>query len=113
MQAAGRGRSGVSPHMLGAWVLIVLVLAYAGLCLVALHRPDWLPGDSIFHASLVGPPHLLVWGTGTRILFWMVTLALAGVVAVGARYRGLLLPAASLFLLIWIGAGFFSVALSV
>jgi hypothetical protein len=34
----------------------ILAAAYVALCLVVLHRPEWLPGDSIFHASLIGPP---------------------------------------------------------
>lgn len=110
--AQGERWAGLSPHVLGACVLAGLVLAYAGLCWVALYRPDWLPGGSIFNASLVGPPHLLVW-VGTRTLFWMTTLALAAVLALGAFFRVLVLPAAVLFLLIWLGAGFFSVALSV
>lgn len=113
MQASERKRRDQSRHVLGACALAALALAYAGLCLVVLHRPDWLPSGSVFHASLVGPPHLLVWGAGTRLLFWTTTLALAGVLAVGALFRVLLLPAAALFLLMWLGAGFFSVALSV
>lgn len=111
--AQGERWVGLSPHVLGACVLAGLVLAYAGLCWVALYRPDWLPSGSIFHASLVGPPHLLVWGPGTRPLFWMTTLALAAALAVGAFFRVLVLPVAVLVLLIWLVAGFFSVALSV
>lgn len=102
----------VSPHVIGALALVGLVLAYAGLCLVVLHRPEWLPSGSIFHASLIGPPHLLVWG-GTRTLFWASTLALAGAMALGACFRVLVLPSAVLCILIWLGTGFFSVALSV
>lgn len=93
--------------------LLLLILAYAALCLVVLHRPDWLPGNSILHASLVGPPHWLVWGAGARPMFWGSTLAVAIVAIVGAGFRSLLLPCAGICFLIWLGSGFLSVAMSI
>ena len=93
--------------------LLVFVLAYITLCLIVLHRPEWLPGTSILRASLVGPPHWLVWGAGARPMFWGSTLAVAAIAIVGARSRSLLLPCATLCFLIWLGSGFLSVAMSI
>jgi hypothetical protein len=100
-------------RMNSAALLLLLLLAYAALCFVALHRPDWLPGKSIFDASLVGPPHWLVWGAGARSMFWGSTFAMAAVVIVGASFRPLLLPCAYLCFFIWLGSGFLSVAMSI
>lgn len=94
-----------------AAALFTLTLAYIALCLVVLHRPDYLPSGSILQASLVGPPHWLVWGSGARPMFWGSTLAIAVVAAVGAKFRMLVLPCAGLCFLIWFGAGFLSVSL--
>ena len=99
--------------MVAAAILFALVLAYVALCLVVLHKPEWLPSLSILHASLVGPPHWLIWGPVARSVFWGSTLAIAVIAAVGASFRTLLLPCAGLCLLIWLGAGFLSVAMSV
>lgn len=93
--------------------LFLLALAYFSLCLVVLHRPDWLPSDSLFSASLVGPPHWLVWGDGARPMFWGSTLAVAVVAIIGACSRLLLLPCAGLCFLLWLGSGFLSVVMSV
>jgi hypothetical protein len=99
--------------IVAAAVLFALVLAYIALCLVVLHRPEWLPSRSILYASLIGPPHWLVWGSGARSMFWGSTLAIIAVATVGAIFRSLVLLAAGLFFLIWLGAGFLSVAMSV
>jgi hypothetical protein len=93
--------------------LLTFVIAYAVLCLVVLHRAEWLPSQSIFYASLVGPPHWLVWGAGARSMFWGSTAAIVVLAAIGARFRALVLPAVGLCFLIWLGAGFLSVAMSV
>lgn len=93
--------------------LLALAPAYTALCLIVLHRSEWLPSGSILHASLVGPPHWLVWGSGGRPVFWGSTLAMAVVAGLGASFRSLLLPCAGLCFLIWLGAGFLSVAMSV
>ena len=92
--------------------LLLSILAYTALCAVVLHRPDWLPSRSILHASLVGPPHWLVWGPGARPMFWGSTLTIAALAGVGASFRPLLLPFAGLCFLIWLGSGFLSVAMS-
>ena len=93
--------------------LTTFVLAYIVLCLVVLHRPGWLPTSSILYASLIGPPHWLVWDTGARSMFWGSTLAITALAVVGAIFRPLLLPCACLCFLVWLGAGFLSVAMSV
>ena len=99
--------------LLASACLSLLVLAYIALCLVVLHKPDWLPDGSIFSASLVGPPHWLVWGDGARSMFWGSTLAIVAVAAIGACFRLLILPCAGLCFLLWLGSGFLSVAMSV
>lgn len=99
--------------MVAAASLLLFALAYIALCLIVLYRPGWLPGASILHASLVGPPHWLVWGAGARPMFWGSTLAVAAVAVVGASFRSLLLPCAGLCFLVWLGSGFLSVAMSV
>ncbi len=99
--------------IVAATFLFALVLAYIALCLVVLHRPEWLPSSSIFYASLIGPPHWLVWGSGARSMFWGSTLAIVAVAAVGATFRPLMLLSAGLCFLIWLGAGFLSVAMSI
>jgi len=96
-----------------AAALLVLLISYIVLCVVVLHKPEWLPHRSILHASLVGPPHWLVWGQAARPVFWGATFAIGLVATVGASFRALLLPCAGLGLLIWAGAGFMSVAMSV
>jgi hypothetical protein len=101
------------PLIVAAAFLFALVLAYIALCLVVLHRPEWLPSHSIFYASLVGPPHWLVWGSGARSMFWSSTLAIVAVAAIGAIFRPLVLLSAGLCFLIWLSAGFLSVAMSV
>ena len=101
------------PEIAALAALLAVVIAYAVLCLVVLHRPEWLPSRSILYASLVGPPHWLVWGTGARSMFWGSTAAIVVVTAVGARFQAIVLPAAILCFLIWLGAGFLSVAMSV
>lgn len=95
-----------------AAVLFGLVLSYVALCLVVLHRPEWLPNRSILHASLVGPPHWLVWGGGARPVFWGSTFALVLVGTIGASFRPLRIPCAGLCFVIWAGIGFLSVAMS-
>ena len=92
---------------------LFFVLSYVGLCLVVLHKPDWLPTDSIFSASLIGPPYWLVWGAGAHTMFWACTLAVAVVAVVGACSRVLVLPCAGLCFLIWLSSGFLAVAMSV
>ena len=99
--------------LVAAASLLLFVLAYIALCLVVLHRPGWLPSGSILQASLVGPPHWLVWGPGTRSIFWGSTLAVTAIAVAGASFRTLLLPCAGLCFLIWLGSGFLSVAMSV
>ena len=93
--------------------LLLLAFAYIVLCLVVLYRPGWLPSSSILHASLVGPPHWLVWGAGASPMFWGSTFVVAAVSVIGARFRSLLLPCAGLCFLVWLGSGFLSVAMSV
>jgi len=96
-----------------AAVLCGLVLSYVALCLLVLHRPEWLPDRSILQAALVGPPHWLVWGAEVRPAFWGSTCALVLVGTIGASFRSLMLPCAGACFLIWTGSGFFSVAMSV
>lgn len=114
---AGVNRSEVSSQrkdlLASAAVLGALILAYVALCLVVLHRPDWLSWQSALHASFVGPPALLAWGYGLHSLFWGVTISLVVVAALGSIFRRLVLSAAGLCFVIWVGAGFFAVALSV
>jgi len=93
--------------------LLVIGLAYTGLCWAVLSDADWLPVGSILHAALIGPPYWLVWGPGARSMFWGSTLAVAAVALVGACFRPLLLPCAGLCFLIWLGSGFLAVAMSV
>jgi hypothetical protein len=55
----------------------------------------------------------LIWGAGTRPMFWAATLAVAAVAVVGARFRSLVLTCAVLCFLIWLGSEFLPVAMSV
>jgi hypothetical protein len=99
--------------MAGMAALFVFVFAYIALCFVVLHRPEWLAGRSIFYASLVGPPRWLAWGPASLPMFWGSTFSIALVATVGAIFRPLVLVSAGLCFLIWLGAGFLSVAMSV
>jgi len=92
--------------------LSALVIAYIALCLVVLYRPEWLATRSIFYAAVVGPPNWLAWGHWDP-MFWGSTLAIAAVAALGAKFPSLAPPSAGLCVLIWLGSGFLSVAMSV
>ena len=100
-----------------AWWAALLVLALVAihvvLSLLASYRPDWLPGDSILEVALLGPIALLTWGGSTSKLYWICTALLAGTATAGAAHEDLQVPSVILFLLIWLGAGFFAVGLSV
>ncbi len=110
---ADRNAAGTLDIPVALAILGTGVLAYAGLCLVVLQRPGWLPHGSVFLASLVGPPHWLVWGAATHTMFWGSSIVLALLVIAGARWRAFALPAAGLAMLLWLGSGFLSVAMSI
>ena len=93
--------------------LLLFVLSYVALCLVVLHKPDWLPTGSIFSASLIGPPYWLTLGPGAHTIFWGSTLAVAVATVVGACSRVFVMPCVGLCFLIWLSSGFLAVAMSV
>ena len=98
---------------LAAFLILALVAIYVVLSLIASYRPNWLPGDSILEVALFGPIALLPWGGGNSKLYWICTALLAGTATAGGAHEDLQVPAVILFLLIWLGAGFFAVGLSV
>ena len=96
-----------------ALLILALIAIYVVLSLMASYRPDWLPGDSILEVALLGPIALLPWGGSTSKLYWICTALLVGTATAGAAHEDLQVPSVILFLLIWLGAGFFAVGLSV
>lgn len=108
--------SGAQRHHLAARVAVVVLLAvYGGLSLVAFFRPDWLPVKTIWHAGLLGPPALLVWGGHMLVAYSACTVVVVLLLAGGAVVRSdeLRLVAAMAVFAVWMGAGFFSALLSV
>jgi hypothetical protein len=99
------------------WVAVVVILSivviYTALSLIAAYEPDWIPARSILQTALLGPTTLLVWGGSTSTLYWICTAVLVGTVTIGAMYENLHVPGVLLFLLVWLGSGFLSVAMSI
>lgn len=104
---------------LATWVLaivpLLMAMGYIGLSLVAFYKQDWLPGASILHMALLGPPALLVWGGNMLGLYGVCTAAIVLLLTAGAALRSdeLKIIVAVTAVFVWLGAGFFSASLSV
>ena len=99
--------------LLTALFISACVATYVALSLMAAYKPEWLPGDSILEVALLGPITLLAWGGSTSKLYWICTALLAATATGGAAHEDLQVSSVVLFLLVWLGSGFFSVGMSV
>jgi hypothetical protein len=94
--------------------LIAAAAAYFMLALLCLKAPGLLPATSrLDYPLFMGPPILLVWGPGALPMFACLTLTLAVLLACGLRFPSARIPAAIIAAMVWLFAGWFSVAMSI
>ncbi|PTN53944.1 hypothetical protein [Stenotrophomonas panacihumi] len=96
-----------------AMILCALVLSYALLGWVALHRPDWLAFGGMEIALLLGPAALLSWGRAMLALYLACSAAIVLLALLGAWKSSLRVPAVLGIFGVWVGAALFAMAMSI